>query len=601
MGAPEFSLQFALVLGVVLAAVVLFVTEWLRVDVAAILIMVSLPLLQLVDGREAFLGLSSTAVISIIAVIIMGHGLNHTGVINRGVKPLLRYAGSSRRRIILVFSGAVAVISSLMQNVGAAALFLPAIQRVSRQTKTPISDLLMPVGFSAILGGTLTLVGSSPLIMLNDLLRPFGLAPFGLFSVTPAGVALVLTGVIYFIVFGKVLLPRKKNGARRQLQSGLNPLSYYPELAKLFELKSPTGNGPDPKVMELCDRYNVHTVALSPDGGQNRIMPPDREMRIPPGSVFAVYGSETQVERSAETFGFKIEPKLDVFAEELSTDISGVVEAVVSPRSSFVGKTLSQIRFRHNYLMAPLAIMHQGRIYYTQLGPLVLEPGDVILMHGRWQSFHEVRAKRDLLFAQSLDYEVLHTHKATAAIACFALAMVLVVFTSLPIAVCLMAGALGMILSKVIRIDEAYQGVDWRTVFLLSGLIPLGLAMQKTQAAPWLAHQLLSHMGTPSPALFIIFVGMMTTVLTLVISNVGATVLLVPLVVDMSGSIGTDPRLAALAVGLASSNAFLLPTHQVNALYLGPGGYASVDFLRAGAPLSILYLLIMTSALVLFY
>jgi di/tricarboxylate transporter len=601
MGAPEFSLQIALALGVVLAAVVLFVTEWLRVDVVAILIMVALPLLGLVDGREAFQGLSSTAVISIIAVIIMGHGLSHTGVINRGVKPLLRIAGSSRRRIILLFSGAVAVISSFMQNIGAAALFLPAIQRVSRQTNTPISDLLMPVGFSAILGGTLTLVGSSPLIMLNDLLRPFGLAPFSLFSVTPAGVALVLTGAIYFIVLGKVVLPRKEKGGSLELQSALNPLIYYPELARLFELKSPTGNGTGPKVLELCDRYNVHTVALSLDGGQHKIMPPDREMCIAPGAVFAVYGSEAHVERSAEMFGFKIKPKLDVFAEELSADITGVVEAVVSPHSSFVGKTLSQIRFRHNYLTAPLAITHQGRIHYTQLGPLVLEPGDVILMHGRWQSFQQIRAKRDLLFAQSLDYEVLYTHKATAAIACFATAIALVVFTSLPIAVCLMAGALGMILTKVIRIDEAYQGVDWRTVFLLSGLIPLGLAMQKTQAATWLSYQLLSHMGTPSPTLFIMFVGLMTTVLTLVISNVGATVLLVPLVVGMAGSIDVDPRLAGLAVGLASSNAFLLPTHQVNALYSGPGGYTSVDFLKAGAPLSILYLVILTSVLMLFY
>ena len=164
-----------------------------------------------------------------------------------------------------------------------------------------------------------------------------------------------------------------------------------------------------------------------------------------------------------------------------------------------------------------------------------------------------------------------------------------------------MAGALGMILTKVIRMDEAYQGVDWRTVFLLSGLIPLGLAMQKTQAATWLSYQLLSHMGTPSPMLFIMFVGLMTTVLTLFISNVGATVLLVPLVVDTAGSIGVDPRLAALAVGLASSNAFLLPTHQVNALYLGPGGYASVDFFKAGALLSILYLVILTSVLTLIY
>jgi di/tricarboxylate transporter len=164
-----------------------------------------------------------------------------------------------------------------------------------------------------------------------------------------------------------------------------------------------------------------------------------------------------------------------------------------------------------------------------------------------------------------------------------------------------MAGAVGMILTNVLRIDEAYQGVDWRTVFLLSGLIPLGLAMQKTGAAAWLAYHLLDFIGTPSAPIFIMVICMMTTVLTLVISNVGATVLLVPLVVDMAGTVGVDPRLAALSVGLAASNAFVLPTHQVNALYMGPGGYTSFDFIRAGAPLSILYLLVLTTMILLVY
>ena len=601
MESPEFTLQIALVLGVVLVTIVLFITEWLRVDVVAILVMVSLPLMGLVEGRETFQGLSSTAVISIIAVIIMGRGLDHTGVINRGVRPLLRVAGTSRRRMILMLSGTVAVISSFMQNIGAAALFLPAIQRMSRQTKTPISQLLMPVGFSAIMGGTITLVGSSPLIMLNDLLRPFDLQPFSLFSVTPAGVAIVLTGIIYFIVMGRFVLPRTTQTVDRQLPEEEDPLIYYPELVSLFELENGPDTGAEPKVLDLCDAFNVHTVALSLDGGVHKILPPDRDLRISPGSVFAVYGSQEHVEKAAEAFGFQIKPRLDIFAEDLSRDHSGVVEAIVSPHSEFVGKTLIQVRFRHNHLMAPMAIVHQGQIHYTRLGPRVLEPGDVILMHGRWESFQRMRPKRQLLFAQPLHHEVLLTQKATTAIACFGLATALVVFTSLPISICLMVGAIGMILTNVLRIDEAYQGVDWRTVFLLSGLIPLGLAMQKTQAASWLAHNLLNLLGTPSPPVFILAVGVMTTALTLVVSNVGATVLLVPMVVDMAGSVGVDPRLAALVVGLAASNAFLLPTHQVNALYMGPGGYTCNDFIKAGAPLSLLYLLTLTVVMVLVY
>jgi di/tricarboxylate transporter len=601
MDAPAFTIEIALVLGVVFVTIVLFVTEWLRVDVVAIGVMVILPLMGLVDAGEAFQGLSSTAVVSIIAVIIMSRGLDHTGVINRSVRPLLRMAGSSRQRMILLLSGAVAVISSFMQNIGAAALFLPALQRMSRKTNTPISQLLMPVGFSAIMGGTISLVGSSPLIMLNDLMKPYGFAPFSLFSVTPAGIAIVLTGIIYFIVLGRFVLPKETQESKSQPESEINPLIYYPELNELFELEYPSGVDQDPKVMDLCDRYNVHAVALSLDGGRNKILPPDRDLRITPGSVFAVYASRERVEKAAVAFGFNIKDEIELFVDDLARENSGVLEAIVSPHSEFIGKTLMEVRFRHNHLMAPLAIVQQGHIQYTKLGPRLLKSGDVILMHGKWDSFQRMRPKRNLLFAQPLHREIILTQKAKSAIACFAVATAMVIFTSMPISVCLMAGALGMILTNVLTIEEAYQGVDWRTVFLLSGLIPLGLAMQKTHAATWLAHHLLALIGTPSPLVFYLAIGAMTTLLTLVVSNVGATVLLVPMVVDMAGSVGVDPRLAVLVVGLAASNAFLLPTHQVNALYMGPGGYTSIDFFKAGGPLSILYLFVLTAVILLFY
>ena len=602
MEAPEFTLQIAMVLGVVLITVVFLITEWLRVDLVAMLVMVALPLMGLVDGREAFQGLSSTAVISIISVVIMGRGLDHTGVISRGIQPLIRIAGKSHRRIILMMSGTVAVISSFMQNIGAAALFLPALQRMSRQTNTPISQLLMPVGFSAILGGTISLVGSSPLIMLNDLMRPFGLKPFSLFSVTPAGVALLITGILYFILFGKWVLPQRPEARDETDVMNPNPLVYYPELAQLFEIEFPFHvGGQGIKVQELCDQYNIHTVILSFDHGKHVIMPPDRELRIAPGAVFATYGSPGHVQQAAQDFGFRVKPALDLFEEELSQDMSGVVEAIVPPHSQFIGQTLMEVRFRHNHLLTPMAVAHQGEINYTKIGFRELESGDVILMHGRWESFQRMRPKRNLLFAQSPEHEILKPLKARTSLACFALATVMVIFSPLPISVSLMTGALGMILLQVLSIDEAYQAIDWRTVFLLTGLIPLGLAMQKTNAANWVAFHLLTLLGTPSPALFFLTIGVITTLLTLVVSNVGAAVLLVPLVVGMAGQVGVDPRLAALVVGLAASNAFLLPTHQVNALYMGPGGYTSKDYLRAGMPLSLLFLLVLTTVMMLVY
>ncbi|MCF8064244.1 MAG: SLC13 family permease, partial [Desulfarculaceae bacterium] len=292
------TLDMILVFAVIVAVIFLFIVEWVRVDVVAILAMIALPALGLIDGRTAFAGFGSTAVVSIIAVIILGRGLDHTGVIAMGVRPLLRLAGCSRWRIVALLSITIAVVSSFMQNIGAAALFLPALRRISRESGLPLSQLPMPVGAAAILGGTVTLVGSSPLIMLNDLLAPFGLEPFGLFSVTPVGLALVGAGIIFFILLGPLLLPgdRQSEGA---CELPTDPSLYYKQLGELYELTFPEDKVESFKVYELCDNYLVHTVALASLDGRIKLIPPDRDSTVEPGAVIAVYGPREKIDQAA--------------------------------------------------------------------------------------------------------------------------------------------------------------------------------------------------------------------------------------------------------------------------------------------------------------
>jgi di/tricarboxylate transporter len=595
---PALTTDMILVLIMIGVAVLLFIVEWVRVDVVAIIMMVMLPMLGLVTGAEAFSGLSSNAVVSIIAIIIIGAGLDHTGVVNRAVQPIMRLAGSSRPRIVGLISLAVAFISSVMQNIGAAALVLPALRRVSRSSKIPISRLLMPVGFSAILGGTITLVGSSPLILLNDLIKPYGLERFGLFDPMPIGVALVAAGVGYFLVFSKWILPEREE---ESAGIGFDPTEAYPEVRSLFEVVMPREASYLPTIDSLSANFKVHVVALSHDKGHTKYMPPDREKQISAGAVMAVYGTEKHIEAMAEFYGMMVKPDLYIFARDLSSDIAGVVEAVVPPRSDFVGKSLGEILFRRNYLVTPLAVSRDDKTEYADLNHLVLRAGDAILMHGTWERFHNLRTRRNFIFTHPIDHEILYPQKALSAVACFALATSLVLFTDFPLSVCLMAGALCMVLSKVLTMGEAYRAVDWRTVFLLAGLIPLGIATQKTGTAAWLAREAIDLLGQPSPIVLYLLLGAISTAFSLVISNVGAVVLLIPLVVNMSQNLGIDPRLAALVVALATSNSFMLPTHQVNALYMGPGRYTSHDFLKAGGGMSLVFLLVMTLMIWLFY
>ena len=603
---PELTTDMILVMSMIGVAVFLFIVEWVRVDVVAILIMVALPLLHLVTPKEAFSGLSSNAVVSIIAVIIIGAGLDRTGIINRLVRPIVRLAGNSQSRIIIFISLTVAGISSFMQNIGAAALFLPAVQRISRNLKIPISKLLMPIGYSAILGGTITLVGSSPLILLNDLITPFKLEPFGLFEVTPVGLALVAAGIACFILFGRFILPRgeeaKEAGAPGTEQA--QPVNQImEELGRAWELTTPEDftHYREPVTVDLLRRrYLVNVVALTEPPDFKIINPsPDQEVRSKVAMV--VYGEEKDVRRMAREEGLELKEAVETFKNELASHLSGTVEVVVAPRSHLAGKTLDQIDFADRFRVTPLAVYSQGETFRAELGRLPLKVGDAILLHGQWKRLESLHQDGGLLFTTPIDPERMRPDKALMAGLWLAVALIMIMVFHLQLSVCLMTGALGMVLTRVLSIDEAYGAVDWRTVFLLGGLIPLGIATEKTGTAAWIAQSVLGAIGTVQPIVLLAVIGLLSTVFTLVISNVGATVLLVPLVVNMALAAGADPRMAAMVVGLATSNSFILPTHQVNALYMGPGRYRSVDFMKAGSLVSVVFLVVMIAMLYLFF
>ncbi|WP_022663583.1 SLC13 family permease [Desulfospira joergensenii] len=594
------------VLLMIALAIFLFIVEWVRVDVVAIMMMVCLPLLGLVTPKEAFVGLSSNAVVSIIAVIIIGAGLDKTGMINKLVKPVLAIAGKSTSRIIVAISFTVAIISSFMQNIGAAALFLPAIQRISKMQNIPLSRLLMPVGFSAILGGTITLVGCSPLILLNDLLIPFNLEPFGLFDVTPIGLALVASGIFCFILLGRFILPQ---GEVSETDEDKNTCSLDGADGSgsdencFFELKTAedfTHYRDTVRVGDIGRRYLVHTVALT-EPPEFKTLSPGLDSEIRSNVDMVVWGSGTDIKRMVKDMEMLLKDDIESYSQEFDPANSGIVEAVIAPRSNYIGRTLGENMFNDRFRITPLTIHRQDEIFRAKLDDIVLQTGDVIVFYGTWDRMEALHREGGLLFSLPSDLEEMRPEKALWAGGWLVLSLVMIMGFHIQLSVALMSGALGMILTKVLSIDEAYQSVDWRTIFLLAGLIPLGIATEKTGTAAWIAGTILNIIGDVPPIVLLTVIGILSTLFTLVISNVGATVLLVPLVVNMAIAAHADPRMAALVVGLATSNSFVLPTHQVNALYMGPGRYRTIDFIKAGTLVSILFLVVMIAMITLIY
>lgn len=589
------TLEMILTMIVLSFVIILFIFEWVRVDVVGIIMMVLLPLIGLVSPTEAFVGLSSNAVCSIIAVIIIGAGLDKTGVMNKVAGPIVKLAGNSEKKVITLISGTVGIISSMMQNIGAAALFLPATQRIAKRMGVPVSRILMPMGFCAIIGGTLTLVGASPTILLNDLMVLGGekLEPFGLFTQTPIGICLLASAIIYFILFGKFILPEAGGETAKGVTASL--MEAYQGLENTFEIHIPNSFKGSRSLEDLAIRTNflVTLVAISFASENEKSFVLKSTDIVSPGDDIAVVGKEQMVRKLAEEYGWEIKDGLDVFSESLAVINAGMAETVVSPRSELIGKTMSQVNFKDMYGINPVALFTGRKIFYSGLTHIRLQMGDTILLHGPWERFHILRNRpqpRALTFATALEGEIMRPEKAKLALIWLAMALTQIIVFKIQLSVALMSGALGMIITGVLSIDEAYRAVDWMTVFLLAGLIPLGMAFEKTGTAAYIAEFILGMLGHPSPIVLLGAVGVMTSFFTLVISNVGATVLLVPLCMNMAVMAGGDPRMAALVVGLSASNTFVLPTHQVNALIMRPGGYRTVDYAKAGAIMTALFL-----------
>ena len=587
----------------------LFVSEVVRVDVAAISIMVLLGLTSLVPGysglvplEHLFVGYSSNAVISIIAVMIIGAGLDKTGIMSQLAGKILKYGGEAEGRVISVISVAVGVISSFMQNIGAAALFLPVVSRIARRGNLPISRLLMPMGFCAILGGTITMVGSSPLILLNDLIEssnstlPSGVTPmetFSLFSVTPIGLVLLAAGILYFVFLGRVVLPVVKD---KPQESG-STLQYFREVygiqGDVYEARvgvdSPLIGGTIADVEEagrdgwIVAVRNRDDIRVAPRG--------DTELQS--GTELAIMGRRDAVERFCKENGLELKQRTEVFTEILSATAAGIAEVVIPPDSGFIGKTLKEVSLRQRYGATALAVFRVNEVIDADLGDLPLQAGDTLVLHGRWRDFARFSSSRDVAVVTDMPRDDTRPEKLRFAAFAFVIALGLILFSDMRLSVALMTGAILMILTGVLRIEEAYHSIGWQSVFLLASLIPLGLAVEVTNTAAWIAQQTLIVLGDVPLWVLQAALAVLATVFTLVMSNVGATVLLVPLAINIALGVGADPAIFALTVALATSNSFLIPTHQVNALIMGPGGYYVRDFVRAGGVMTVLFLVIM--------
>ena len=589
-----------LVLGLVGFTIVMFMIERIRADATALVVLVALGLTGLVPANQLFDGFSGNAVIAVIATMILGAGLDRTGALNRLAVWLLRVSKGMEERLILLTSTTAGLISGFMQNPSVMALFLPVAARVSGRSGIGLSRLLMPLAAAIVMGGGLTMIGSSPLMLLNDLLvaanrnLPSGAAtlrPLPMFAPLPIGLTLLAIGLLYFRWLGPKLLGQgeEKGVAPSRTQSYF--ANAYGIDGDVFEL-SVTAESPlvGMSVGEAEAQRDAPLLLALLSGNEARLAPPADQM-IWVGSVLGVMGPREAIQDYAQKNLLRMSARLRNFADLFNPSRSGISEAVIPPTSTFIGKSQAQLQLRKRFGISLLAINRENQVWREDIRRMPLKAGDMLVFHSIWTDLAQASESRDFVVVTDYPKGEQRPHKLWWAIGVFVAAMALALTTLVPVPIALMAGAAGMMLAGVLNMDEAYAAVSWKTVFLMACLIPLGWAMDSTGAAGWLAQQILERIGPDVPVWVIeAAIGLLATAFALVIGNVGATVVMVPMAINVALAADGNPLAFALVVALSASNNFLSVSNPVLAMVTGPAGYRARDLWRTGAPLTLLYL-----------
>ena len=596
-----------LVLGLVALVMVLFLFERVRADLVALVVLVVLGLTGLVAPEDIFNGFSSNAVISIIATMILGMGLDRTGALNRLAGWLLRRSKGMEKRLLLYTSAIAGLNSSFMQNPSVMALYLPVASRLASRTGLRLSRFLLPICAAIIMGGSLTMVGNSPLILLNDLLvaananLPSGVAtlePLPMFAPLPIGLTLLVVALGYFHFFGDKLL-----GSGGESDGSVTPARTQSYFARAYGIEGDvfelTVSADSPLVgMALGEAENLHDAPLLlalKTGNDSRLAPPG-DARIWVGSVIGVMGPRQQVADFAQNNMLRMSTRLREFGDLFNPSRAGISEAVVPPTSKFIGKTAAELALRKNYGISLLAVNRDKEVLRDDIRNLPLRAGDMLVLHSIWQDLAQTAANRDFVVVTDFPKGEQRPHKFKVAMAIFAVTILVALGSDLPTSIALMTGVAGMLVCGVLKMDEAYSAISWKTVFLMACLIPLGWAMDTSGAAAWIAGHTIEELPDGLPVWVIQFtVAALTATFSLVISHVGATIVMVPLAINLALAAGGDPTSFALIVALSASNNLVTSSNPVVSMVVGPADYSSRDLWRVGAPLSIAYLLVVVA------
>ena len=614
------TIDVFIVAAILVAAIILFITEWLRVDMVALGVVVALMVTKVLTVPEALAGFSSEAVITIAALFVVGGAILQTGLAGRIGRHILSIAGTSETRLIVVLMAAVALLSGFMSSTGTVAVLLPAIMILAKNAKISPSRLLIPLAYGSLLGGALTLIGTPPNIIVNDLLIEEGLTPFGFFSFTPMGLILAVAGILFMLFVGRRLLPdRRPTIDKQHLTTPKELIDIYRLPDHLFRLRVRRGSPMvgrtigdstlraefDVTILKIMRpsqaprppyRFGHKKADAATEHVKDISIIPDAQTAIALDDVLIVEGELDDVVHAAAARNLGIQPTKPKDEKALISREVGVAEALLPPRSALINKTLAKTRFGSTYHLSVLSINRPGVDESLDLKTTTLQMGDTLLVQGTWDDILALRELRADFIVTGQPEAMIgapHQDKARWALAVLAGMLLLMITGVVSVATAALLAALGMVLTGCLSMDDGYRAIDWKSIVLVAGMLPMSTALAKVGLVDLAANGFVDVLGGIGPLAVMAGLFVLTSLSTQVLSNTATTVIVAPIALAAAQSLGVAPHSFLMSVAIAASMAFATPVSSpVNTLVMGAGDYRFGDYMKVGLPMILLSLIL---------
>ena len=588
---------------ILFVTIILFVSDRLRLDIVAVLVILALMLSGLLSSKEALAGFGDPVVILIAGLFVVGEGLFRTGVAFAIGNWLMRAGGTSETRMMILLMLVVAGLSAFMSSTGAVAIFIPVSLNLAAKAGIQPSRLLMPIAFASLIGGMLTLIGTPPNLVVSTQLTREGLEGFGFFEFTPIGLVVLITGIVYMVFWGRKRLLQDTSEARKPVKNRLSlrdlieAYDIYDRFHRLRITSDSAIAGMTVAQSLLRTRYGVTVLGIERQHQRRkRIMPARTQTELEVGDIVLVVDTAGELDRIVQNEKLEdlnIEKEYGSFAAQAL----GMAEVLLTPRSTLIGRTLSKNRFRQRYGLTVLGILRNGTPLKGNLVQTKLLFGDSVLVGGLWRKIALLQDEHEnflvLNLPREMDEIAPNRDKAPWALGIIGGMLVLMTFKLMPSVAAVLLAALMMVFTRCVSVKNAYASINWESLVLIAGMLPMATALEKTGGIELIVNGLVGSLGELGPLSLMTGLFLLTSIFSQVISNTATTVLVAPIATMAAANMEISPYPLLMTVAIAASTAFSTPVASpVNTLVLGPGGYTFNDFVKIGIPLQLLVMVL---------